>query len=86
MQHSAAKDIRYVKPANKKPWITQQILEQMAERKKKKNTSEYRSLNREIQRNCEKAHEKWIEERCAEIEKHSKLGRSKIMHDEIKKN
>ena len=57
----------------------------MAERKKKKNTPEYRSLNREIQRNCEKAHEKWLEDSCAEIEKHSKLGRSKLMHDEIKK-
>ena len=56
----------------------------MAERKKKKNTPEYRALNRQVQRNCEIAHEMWLEERCEEIEENSRLGQSKLMHEEIK--
>ena len=79
----AAKEIKHEKPKNKKPWITQEILNQMAERKKKKNTPEYRALNRQIQRNCEIAHEMWLEERCEEIEENSRLGQAKLIHEEI---
>ena len=81
---SADKEVKYEKPKNKKPWITQEILDQMAERKKKKNTPEYRALNKKIQRNCEKAHETWLEERCEEIEENSRLGQARLMHEGIK--
>ena len=76
--------MKYKRPENKKPWITEDILQQMAERKKKKNTPEYKALNRQIQRNCEAAHEQWLNERCAEIESHHYTGQSKQMHEEIK--
>ena len=80
----AVKNMNYKRPENKKPWITEDILEQMAERKKKKNTPEYKALNRQIQRNCEAAHEQWLNERCAEIESHHYTGQSQQMHEEIK--
>jgi len=62
--------MKYKIPENIKPWVSEDILQQMAERKKKKNTPEYKALNRHIRRNCETAHEQWLNERCAEIESH----------------
>ena len=81
---SATKEVKYQKPKNKKPWITQEILDQMTDRKKKKHTPEYRTLNRQIHRSCEIAHEKWLEERCEEIEENSRLGQARLMHEGIK--
>ena len=82
---TTVKNLNYKRPGNKKPWITKDILDQMTERKKKKNTPEYKAISRQIQRNCEAAHEKWLEERCTEIESSNNLGRSKQMHEEIKR-
>ena len=51
------------------PWMTEEILDMMEERRKKKrNEDEYHSLNKRIHKECIKAKEKWMDEKCCEIE------------------
>ena len=54
----------------KRPWMTDSILMLMDDRRKKKgkNRQEYQSLNRTIHRECRLAKERWMEERCLEVE------------------
>ena len=58
----------------KKLWITQEMTEKMAQRRKVKHQSderskrEYRRLNNELRRETDKARKKWWEQQCDEIE------------------
>ena len=66
------------------------MIEKMEERKKWKriNTDEgkkkYRQLNNELRRETDRAREKWIEEKCKEIENLNKLGRSDLVYAKAK--
>ncbi len=48
--------------------MTDHILKLMTERKKKKNTVEYHSINKQIQKECRKTKEAWLQRKCEEIE------------------
>ena len=49
----------------KQQWMTRDILLLMEERRKhKRNDEEYNRLDRQIRRECIKAKEKWINEKC----------------------
>ena len=50
------------------PWITQEILDLMSERKAKKNTSEYITIDKKIQQQCRKEKDKWLNHKCRMIE------------------
>ena len=52
-----------------KPWITQEILELMNERRKlKNNITAYKKLDREVRNACQKAKETLLNNKCQEIE------------------
>ena len=54
----------------KRPWMTDQILNMMDERRMSKSTdiTKYKDLNRKIHRECLRARIAWMTERCEEIE------------------
>lgn len=74
----------------KKPWVTQEMLESMEARRKwkNKNTEEgkknYRKLNNELQRETEKAKQKWWENECKELEELDSRGRSDLVYAKVK--
>ena len=72
-----------VKQAKQK-WMTDEILNLMDQRKKAKNTPEYRGLNRRVQKECRKAKENWIASKCEQIEGFNRNNATKRMHEEIK--
>jgi hypothetical protein len=65
----------------KKPWITDDIVKLIEERKQYKNSKEeegrkrYKAIRNEINRKARKAKEYWMEERCKEVEKSLKTGK-----------
>ena len=63
-------DIGFQTQMKKQPWMTEEILKIMEERRehKTKNEHRYRELNRTIRRKCREAKEQWLAERCCEIE------------------
>src|SRR5215471_2947226 len=75
----------------KKPWVTQEMLNKMEERRKYKNINTesgrqmYRKLNNELRRETEKAREIWWERECREIEELDGRGRSDIVYAKVKK-
>lgn len=68
----------------KQPWMTEEILELMTQRKTKKNTNLYTKLNAEIQKRCKEAKEEWIQNKCNNIEKAQKKNDTKRMHEDIR--
>ena len=65
-------------------WITEEIFELMDERRRNKNTNEdrYKSLNRQVKRECNKAREQWLDKECEEIESLSSRD-TQIMYSRI---
>ena len=53
----------------KRPWMTERILIMMDERRKFKgiNDQKYKSINRMIHKECNKARETWMNDRCMDI-------------------
>ena len=68
----------------KQIWMTDQIMNLMAERKKAKNPQEYTKIDKEIRKSCRIAKENWINQKCDQIEENQKLNGTKKMHDDIK--
>ena len=56
------------------PWITERILNMMNERRKFKDIDDqrYKSIYRMIHKECNKARETWMNDRCMDIENLSK--------------
>lgn len=58
----------------RKPWITEEILELIDERRKHKNSTdeggrvEYRRLKNEVDRKCKEAKERWLHNKCKTVE------------------
>ena len=74
----------------KKPWVTNEMIEDMEQRRKwkRQNTEyakkEYRRLNNQLRRSTEKAKEKWWENKCQEIEKLQGQGKHDQVYKEVK--
>ena len=83
----AAKETLPVQERRRKnPWMTQEIIDMMEERRKIRDrfTQDYRSLNRNIMKKCTEAKTKWYEERCQEMEELQRRNNVREMHVEIK--
>ena len=76
--------IPITKKKKKQPWMTEDIFEIMDKRRKVKSKDEekYREYNRQIHRECRKAKEKWMNDRCIEIEELAKVNQGQ-MYDKI---
>ena len=74
----------------KKPWITEEMVKKMEERRncKSVNTDEgrtkYRKLNNELRRETDKAKEQWWKEECTELEELERKGRTDLMYAKVK--
>ena len=70
----------------KKPWMTDDILRKMEERKKFKNidSDKYKQLDKEIETLCRQTKEKWHVDQCEEIELLEKQHRTREMHKKVK--
>ena len=74
----------------KKPWVTEDMLQKMRERRKWKSKhtvegkAKYRQLNNELRRETEKAREVWWERECEEMEVLDKSGRSDLLYAKVK--
>ena len=74
----------------KKPWITQEMISKMNERKKWKNVNteegrrNYRRLRNELKRATEKAKKEYLENACTEIIEFHRTGRYDLMYMKTK--
>jgi len=91
IKRSALKTIGYDKTVKaKKPWITQEMIKKMEERRKWKsiNTQDghkkYRQINNELRRETETAREKWWRDTCEAIEELQRKGRTDKFYAKIK--
>ena len=75
----------------KKPWITNEMINKMDERRRWKNVytqegkTKYKQLNNELRRITDKAREKWWEDQCSELEEMDRKGRSDLVYEKVKK-
>ena len=88
---SAVTHIGYKKgEAAKKPWITEDMMIKMRERRKHKNDNteegkkKYRQLNNELRRETDKAREDWWKRECSELEELDKKGRSDLLYAKVR--
>ena len=91
MLQSAMKHVGYNEISKiKKPWVTEDMVKKMKERRKWKNVNteagkkEYRKLNNELRRETEKAREKWWQNTCQTIEELDRKGQSDLMYEKIR--
>ena len=78
----------------KKPWITQEILNIIDEKREAKqqklrhpteeNLNNYRRLCREVDRKCKNAKKAWIEAKCESCERSYRQGRSKELYSTVR--
>ena len=93
MVNEAAKNVvGYQKRVSaKKPWVTQEMLDKMEERRRYKNVSNedgrqiYRRFNNELRRETERAREIWWDSECRELEELDRRGRSDIVYAKVKR-
>ena len=88
---SAANNIGYNKRREiKKPWVTQEMLDKMDERRRWKSDgtdigkANYRRLNNELSRETDRARDIWWNGQCSDIEEFDRRGRSDLMYARIK--
>ena len=88
---SAEQTIGYnVQKRIRKPWVTQEMLDKMNERRKWKNITsdegkrQYRKLNNQLRRETDKAKELWWKEQCDTLEKFNRENRSDQLYRKIK--
>jgi hypothetical protein len=74
----------------KKPWITEEMIRKMDDRRKWKAVNSddgrknYSRLNNELRRVTDKAREEWWKKECEELEKLNKMGRTDMMYAKVK--
>ena len=64
--------------------MTNEILQQMQERKKRKGTETYKEIDKEIRYMCKERKEGWWNEKCKEIEELEQKHKTKEMHAKVK--
>ena len=91
VQHGAQKVIGVKEKREKKPWITEQLIDKMEERRKWKSVNgeegrrKYRQLNNELRKVSDRAKEQWLIDRCTEIiEKLEENGQVDVMYCKVK--
>ena len=73
----------------KKPWITNEMLDKMDERRKWKSvktdngSKEYKRLNNELRRETDKARNQWWNDKCDELYEYDRRGRSDLLYQEV---
>ena len=69
----------------RQPWMTEEILELMEERKKVKNVSgnRYKELDRIIRIECKERREKWLQAKCNEVKQLERMD-ARLMAEEIR--
>ena len=73
----------------KKPWITNEMLDKMDERRKWKSvktdygSKEYKRLNNELRRETDKARNQWWNDKCDELSEYDRRGRSDLLYQEV---
>lgn len=83
---TAAETIPREKRRKNKPWMKNEILDMMDIRRSiaDRDSYEYRRMNKEINRRCREAKQKWYEEKCQNMHKLEEENRTREMHNEIK--
>ena len=83
----AVKNFGYeAKKKPKKPWVTDQMIDKMEERRKWKNVNTehnrriYRNLNNELWRETDRTRAMWWEGTCRELEELDRSGRSDLVY------
>ena len=85
LKSKAEQILGYKKRTKMKKWMTDDILQMMEERRKAKNNPiEYDQIHREIRRKIREAKEKWMMERCEEIEQLQQAGDLRGIHQKVK--
>ena len=89
---SARKNIGFDRQKRpRKPWITNEMINKMEERRKWKNNQTkngkqmYRKLNNELRRETDKARDEWWTGECTALEEMERKGRSDLMYEKIKR-
>ena len=78
-----------VKKRARKPWITQEMISRMDERRKWKNVNteegrkNYRTLRKELKRVTDNAKKEYLENICIEIMEFQRTGRYDLMYLKI---
>ncbi len=77
---------RETKHEKRQPWMTEEIINMIDKRRqvRKRDSSEYKELNKKIASLCRKAKAAWYEARCQKMEKLHEDGNLREMHREIK--
>ena len=84
LKEAAKASISICSKKKHKPWITQEILELLNERRKAKNNiTAYKKLDREVRNACQQAKEILLNSKCQEIEELEKKN-PQLMHAKIK--
>ena len=89
---SAEANLGGIKRTGRKPWVSDDILQLMDERRKYKNASDeeskrnYRQLRNAINRKCKLAKEEWIKEKCSEVEREMNIGKIDGAYRKVKEN
>ena len=65
-------------------WMTQEILDLMDDRRRKRNTPEYKRINTQIQAKCRERKEIWYNDKCREIEDLERNHRMREMHEKVR--
>lgn len=77
-------------PVAKKPWVTEEMLTLMDERRKWKNVNseegkrKYRELNNKLRRCTDRAREDWFKGQCEEMEDLDRQGKYGLVYDRVK--
>ncbi|XP_049779702.1 uncharacterized protein LOC126176585 [Schistocerca cancellata] len=76
--------------ANRNPWVTEEILNLIDERRKYKNAvneagkKEYKRFKNEIDRKCKTAKQGWLEDKCKDVEAYLTRGKIDTAYRKIK--
>jgi len=91
VKKSAKETIGYCKARKaKKPWVTEEMIRKMDERRKWKSMNtdvgkkRYRHLNNELRRETDRAREVWWRNECDELEGMDQRGRHDLMYAKVK--
>ena len=74
----------------KKPWVTNDMIRKMEERRKWKNVNTnkgrqtYRKLNDDLKRQTKEARENWWKNQCDDIENMNRKGRSDLVYERVR--
>ena len=74
----------------KQPWMTEETLNKIEERKKTKTQSgiksgKYKTVAKEVRHLCRQDKKNYLNRKCQKIEEHMKENRSREMYEEINK-